>query len=240
LVIDACLHASEKELRLGQMVLESGDSSIAATAIEALGSTIQAMIDTAADAGYYLAGTIDPDDAAAIATVAAGTAVYRQVFQVHQMHCFMQSLDADSLEMAPPFSANWSRWLLRFGSLAHVQCFCSASSSPSYLYHTSSRAPSVTQPPQLHWHPRRLQDAQLHQLQSCLLTLEEAASRWVIHPLVSKVVCLCNPHPAELNGFLFRPLWFNVLNSDLYSQGARSAGNSSLSTRFTHVQRCFG
>jgi hypothetical protein len=76
--IDTCVHEAEEELRLGEIVLKSCDSSIPSKASEALTSIIVKMVSAAAAAGYRLS---DPcqSDRDSIATVAAATAVYRCV-----------------------------------------------------------------------------------------------------------------------------------------------------------------
>jgi hypothetical protein len=82
-VIDACVHEAEEEFRLGAMVLKSGNSSITGDASEALTYIILKMLNDAASAGYHLANTQPLKHCDAIATVAAATAVYRQVFVIH-------------------------------------------------------------------------------------------------------------------------------------------------------------
>ena len=98
--IESCLHEGEEELRLGEMVLKSADSSINPNAAEALTATInvplpnswrllasllpfltylQKMINAAATAGHRLTDLHPSSDGDGIPTVAAATAVYRQV-----------------------------------------------------------------------------------------------------------------------------------------------------------------
>jgi hypothetical protein len=77
------VHEAEEEFRLGAMVLKSGNSSIPDDASEALTSIIHKMLNGAACAGYQLANTQPLKHCDAIATVAAATAVYRQVYIVH-------------------------------------------------------------------------------------------------------------------------------------------------------------
>jgi hypothetical protein len=76
--IDSCVHEAEEELRLGEMVLKSGDSSIPSKASEALTCIIMKMVSAAAAAGHQLADAHQCDHDDAIATVAAATAVYRR------------------------------------------------------------------------------------------------------------------------------------------------------------------
>ena len=76
--IDTCVHEAEEELRLGEMVLKSCDSSIPSKAEEALTSIIMKMVHAAAAAGYNLSDASQCDHDS-IATVAAATAVYRSV-----------------------------------------------------------------------------------------------------------------------------------------------------------------
>ena len=75
--IDVCVYEAEEELRLGEMVLSSGDSSITPTALEILKSTIDKMVSAAAAAGYRLNNEDQCASNGSIATVAAATAVYR-------------------------------------------------------------------------------------------------------------------------------------------------------------------
>jgi hypothetical protein len=101
--IESCVHESEEELRLGEIVLKSADSSIPPNAAEALTSTInvpllnhclllasippnphtypQKMMTTAAAAGHRLTDSHRSCDGDGIPTVAAATAVYRQAQQ---------------------------------------------------------------------------------------------------------------------------------------------------------------
>ncbi len=76
--IDCCVHEAEEELRLGEMVLRSGDSSISTSATHLLSSVITKMVTAAGDKGYHLADSTRCGDVGTIATVAAATAVYRQ------------------------------------------------------------------------------------------------------------------------------------------------------------------
>jgi hypothetical protein len=75
--IDVCVYEAEEELRLGEMVLSSGDSSITPTALEILKSTIGKMVSAAAAAGYRLNNEDQCACNESVATVAAATAVYR-------------------------------------------------------------------------------------------------------------------------------------------------------------------
>jgi hypothetical protein len=72
------VHEAEEELRLGEMVLRSGGSSIPPTATEALTSVIKKMVTAAGDKGFFLADAARCGGVGAVATVAAATAVYRQ------------------------------------------------------------------------------------------------------------------------------------------------------------------
>jgi hypothetical protein len=76
--IESCVHEAEEELRLGEMVLRSGGSSIPPTATDALTAVIKKMVTAAGDRGYYLANATRCGDVGTVATVAAATAVYRQ------------------------------------------------------------------------------------------------------------------------------------------------------------------
>jgi hypothetical protein len=78
-VIESCVHEAEEELRLGEMVLSSGDSSIPPIASQALTCAISKMIASAAAAGYRLGNEHQLDSGDGIPTVAAATAVYRRV-----------------------------------------------------------------------------------------------------------------------------------------------------------------
>ena len=72
------MHEAEEELRLGEMVLQSGGSSIPPNATHALTSVIKKMVTAAGDKGYCLADATRCGDVGSVATVAAATAVYRQ------------------------------------------------------------------------------------------------------------------------------------------------------------------
>ena len=78
-VIESCVHEAEEELRLGEMVLSSGDSSIPPIASQALTCAISKMIASAAAAGHRLGNEHQLDSGDVIPTVAAATAVYRRV-----------------------------------------------------------------------------------------------------------------------------------------------------------------
>ena len=58
--IDCCVHEAEEELRLGEMVLSSGDSSIPPIASQALTCAISKMIASAAAAGRRCAAALLP------------------------------------------------------------------------------------------------------------------------------------------------------------------------------------
>lgn len=73
------MYEAEEEFRLGAMVLKSGNSSITDEASEALTSIIHKLLNGAASAGYQLASARPLKHCDTIATVAAATAVYRQV-----------------------------------------------------------------------------------------------------------------------------------------------------------------